>query len=198
MSFQVFYLDLEEGSVYAFLFEIDKEKSSISNVFYILEYEDLYSSNHLLNSIYENLNKTEYKFVLKDKVLSIEKDAENDICSFEELFERLIIKKDCGTTLENILKQYNSLTDIPKIKFYEFDDSLVNWEKSLEIIIGGSMHTLKFQTKELQDKWRYTNNGDILQDFIYKIYESENHSFVWYFTSEEERSKFDISLLNFR
>lgn len=123
------------------------------------------------------------------------KDKTMDDIYLVRIDGELIRYRQEGITIKDLICMYNEKTENgPKMILHEFDDSLIDWKVKFRMIIGGSWHTLKFQTKDLSEKWKYytfmKNQGDILKDFNYKIYEGEEESYVWYFVSEEERNKF--------
>lgn len=154
--------------------------------------------------MYEILQESPYAFALRsyrgcDTVVTIEEDSQKFSESFvsypsiDTLIDYLINDSDCETTFEEVINMYRALPDLPKLHIYKFDESSVKWEVDINfIIIGGEPHILKFQTTELQKIWKHKiweNNGSILQDFVYKIYEDEGRSFVWYFVNEEEKTR---------
>lgn len=125
-----------------------------------------------------------------DKSYSLQ---EGDSFSAYYQCDNMLIIRNCGDVSSVVvIKKNMKMSNIFYEKPTDFDDSSIDWAVQFKMIIGGSMHTLKFQTAELQERWKNTiwkNQGDILQDFTWKICEGEE-THVWYFVSEEERDKY--------
>lgn len=67
--------------------------------------------------------------------------------------ELIQYRQEGKITIKDLIWMYNEKTENgPKMILHEFDDSLINWEVKFRMIIGGSWHTLKFQTKDLSEK----------------------------------------------
>jgi hypothetical protein len=198
----VYDLEFGEDIKHTFLFK--KKNVNIWTVFGSLETEELRPlAKSILEKMCDVLSSSQYSFALRNNgrgnTISIEEDSQKFSESFvsyptaTELIQHFFIDKDCDTTIGDIICMYIGLSDVPELEICGFDETSVDWEVDTCLIISGEPHILKFQTEELSKtifRKIWENDGCILQDFVYKIYEGIGETFVWYFVSEEERKRF--------
>jgi hypothetical protein len=204
MNIKVFDLEFGEDIKCTFLFK--SKDADIRNVFRTLELkESAPLVKKILEHMHDIIQESDYAFAVRsyrgcNNLIIIEEGSQKSSMSFvkyldsaDELMECLINDDETETTLEEIIKMYRALPDLPKLHIYQFDESLIDWEVDRKLIIGGELHTLKFQTKELHETWKKVKALNppysIMFDFVYKIYKNEDGSFVWYFVSGEEKAR---------
>lgn len=204
MSIKVFDLEFGKDIKYTFLFKT--KDADIRNVFHSLELkESAFLVKKILEHMHNILQESDYSFAVRsyrgcDTVITIEEDSQKFSDSFvrylddvDDVIRYLVVDKDSDTTLEEIINMYRALPDLPKLHIYQFAENSINWEVDTKMIIGEEPHTLKFQTKELHETWKqkvWNPPYSIIHDFVYKIYEDEDETFVWYFVNEEDKRRF--------
>ena len=202
-NISVYDLEFGENVKHSFLFK--ETTLGMGDVFLLLESTELRPlSKSILEHMYKILSSRNYSFVLrnngKDYTMSIEEDSEKFSESFvsyptlDELIQHILVDKDCNMTIRDLIFSWSMLSDLPEVEIIGFSERCVSWEVETSFYIGGDLHHLKFQTKELHEEWKKKvreNNGCILTDLIWKIYEDlNNETYVWYFVNEEERKTY--------
>jgi hypothetical protein len=202
-NISVYDLEFGENVKHSFLFK--ETTLGMGDVFLLLESTELRPlSKSILEHMYNILSSRNYSFVLrnngKDYTMSIEEDSEKFSESFvsnptlDELIQHILVDKDCNMTIRDLIFSWSMLSDLPEVEIIGFSERCVSWEVETSFYIGGDLHHLKFQTKELHEEWKKKvreNNGCILTDLIWKIYEdANNETYVWYFVNEEERKTY--------
>jgi len=202
-NISVYDLEFGENVKHSFLFK--ETTLGMGDVFLLLESTELRPlSKSILEHMYKILSSRNYSFVLrnngKDYTMSIEEDSEKFSESFvsyptlDELIQHILVDKDCNMTIRDLIFSWSMLSDLPEVEIIGFSERCVSWEVETSFYIGGDLHHLKFQTKELHEEWKKKvreNNGCILTDLIWKIYEdANNETYVWYFVNEEERKTY--------
>lgn len=202
-NISVYDLEFGENVKHSFLFK--ETTLGMGDVFLLLESTELRPlSKSILEHMYKILSSRNYSFVLrnngKDYTMSIEEDSEKFSESFvsyptlDELIQHILVDKDCNMTIRDLIFSWSMLSDLPEVEIIGFSERCVSWEVETSFYIGEDLHHLKFQTKELHEEWKKKvreNNGCILTDLIWKIYEdANNETYVWYFVNEEERKTY--------